>query len=527
MPRKKDTSQALVVTDDGRVFGAHEQPQREQTQQEMEDERLLAALAMLGGSRVADEDLIFDGERLIIPKQWTARDALEFLENHIEQQEEPTVFRKRFNFRPLDGAHALQLALKRVFGTAGLGKPIWSFFGVQRPELVSVQTGVDTSVQVPWGRLEVPLFGGTLHTGSHRHKEYGPIFEITVEAPRKFKAHVEGLFLAIEAELRTNSLYKGQAVTGAEEPEFLDLRGVDPRKVVYSDEVRTQIEANVWTLLEHTQVMRDRAMPLKRAVLFEGDYGTGKTLGAFLTAQIATQPQNGWTFVYCRPGRDDFETVMATARLYQPAVVFFEDVDTIASSGDKDHVSRLLDTFDGITAKGTELVCILTTNHPDRIVKGMVRPGRLDAVIHFGGLDVNGIQQMAEANLGTDTLAPDIDWEEVGTAMGVGTDRAFLPAFAKEALDRAWRYALARSGGDPDVRLSTHDLVSAASGLAPQLDLMLDAGEGEQPDTMAQAITRAARKALQDTRVVRGDLGDADPDHEAFAVLMANGDSAN
>src|SRR6185436_54082 len=97
----------------------------------------------------------------------------------------------------------------------------------------------------------------------------------------------------------------------------------------------------VWTLLEHTQRMRELGMPLKRAVLFEGDYGTGKTLGAFLTAQIAVD--NGWSFHYCRPGRDNIEEVMQTARLYQPSVVFFEDVDTLTESGDRDTVSRLLD----------------------------------------------------------------------------------------------------------------------------------------------------------------------------------------
>jgi hypothetical protein len=96
--------------------------------------------------------------------------------------------------------------------------------------------------------------------------------------------------------------------------------------------------------------MRDEKMPLKRAILFEGDYGTGKTLAAFLTAQIATA--NGWSFHYCRPGRDNIATVMKTARLYQPAVVFFEDVDTIAEGGDADDVSQLLDIFDGNHREG-------------------------------------------------------------------------------------------------------------------------------------------------------------------------------
>ena len=489
------------------------------TRQQTDDERLLEALAMLGGSRIADEDLIFEGDQLIIPARWTARDALKYLRNHIEQQEEETEFERVYRYRPYDGAHALQAALKRVFGTAGLGKPIYTFFGKIPPRLISVPTGPTSSEQVPWGVLAAPLFGGTIMTGEFQDPEYGPLFQLTVTSKRKHKAHVEGLFTAIGSELAANSIYKGKAINGATQPEFLDLRGVDHRKVIYSDEVQTQIEANVWALLEYTEQMRRMGLPLKRAVLFEGDYGTGKTLGAFLTAQIAEE--NGWTFVYCRPGRDDFQTVMNTARLYQPAVVFFEDVDAIAEGGDRDYVSRLLDTFDGITAKGTELLCILTTNHKERIVKAMLRPGRVSSVIHFGGLDEQGISKMAYANLGSENIAPDVDWAQVAEAMGVGTDKAFLPAFAKEALDRAMRYGMARSGGEVDL-LETTDFVHAARGLQPQLDLMLDADEGKTPDPLERAYARATRSALDGTQIKRtGDGGlraapwaQLDTDHE-------------
>ncbi|NIS12736.1 MAG: AAA family ATPase, partial [Thermoplasmata archaeon] len=88
-------------------------------------------------------------------------------------------------------------------------------------------------------------------------------------------------------------------------------------------------------------------------------------------------------FIQCRPGIDNVYDAMKTARLYQPAVVFYEDVDTIAQ-GDQTQghvaVTQLLDIFDGLTAKSTKILAILTTNHPEKIHKGMVRPGRLDAV---------------------------------------------------------------------------------------------------------------------------------------------------
>lgn len=461
-----------------------------------EDKRLLDALAALGSSRIADESIIRKGTQLIIPERWSPQDALRFLKDHIASQEEETAFSRVYRFRPNDGAHALQMALRHIFGTAGIGKPIFTFFGKRPPELKSVPTGVGTSTQVPWGALSAPLFGGTIYTQVHMDDEYGPLFMLMVETRRKHQSHVEGLFEAVQMVLNEHSIYRGKAINGATEPEFIDLTGVDPSKVVYSDHVQGQLSANVWSLLRYTQEHRDRRLPLKRSVLFEGDYGTGKTLAAFLTAQIAVE--NGWTFVYCRPGKDDLDLVMNTARLYQPAVVFFEDVDTIASDS---HVTRLLDVFDGITAKGTELLAILTTNHKESIHKGMVRPGRLDAVIPFEGLDVAGVERLVRSLIPAAELG-EVDYQHVAEAMGVGTDEAFLPAFAKEAIDRAARYALDRTGGSVET-LTTDDFVRASKGLMPQLRLMKGAGEGSKLHPMLAGMERVVNEAIDGARIDR------------------------
>src|SRR5262249_11838703 len=153
-------------------------------------------------------------------------------------------------------------------------------------------------------------------------------FELAVEAPRKYRAHIEAFYQVLEDELRTNSIYRGQAFTGGEEPIFLDTRSIDPSKVVYSQNVMVQLTTHMWSLLRHTDAMRAAGVDLKRAVLVEGPYGTGKTLAGQLTAKEAVDA--GWTFIICRPGKDDLFEVLQTAQLYAPAVVWFEDIDVIA-----------------------------------------------------------------------------------------------------------------------------------------------------------------------------------------------------
>ena len=50
------------------------------------------------------------------------------------------------------------------------------------------------------------------------------------------------------------------------------------------------------------------------------------------TGQVALE--NGWTFIQARPGVDDLSTVLQTAKLYQPAVVFFASSSTFTSSNE-------------------------------------------------------------------------------------------------------------------------------------------------------------------------------------------------
>lgn len=467
------------------------------TQTTKDRKAVLAALESLANERFTEDDITFEGTKLIIPAGMTAHRAIETLERYIAQQETPTTFTRTYQYRPWDGAAAFERAVKHLTGTVGIQTRTQTFFGSKPPERLNIKVGVNESMDVPWGNVYIELFEGQAHLGIEEHDEYGALFHIEITCPRKYRAAVEGLFQLIEQELVENSIYRGKAFDGQEMPEFVDLAGVDPTQVVYSQEVQEQLQANVWSLLDYSDAMRAEGIPLKRAALFHGEYGTGKTLAAFLTALKAQT--NGWTFVYCRPGKDNLELVMQTARLYQPSVVFFEDVDTVSNAtvaepGNKsDAISRLLDTFDGITAKGTELIAILTTNHPEKIHKGMVRPGRLDAVIEFTALDPEGYEQLIRRVVGEDRLDDDLDWEAIAESL-----EGFVPAFVREVVDRTRRYAMSRNGGVLPDKLTTSDFVQAANGLRPQLAMMQEALEGTTIDPLSVSFMELIRPAATD-----------------------------
>lgn len=437
-----------------------------------------------------DEVEFHDGVKIGLPKGMTYKKAKNVLSRLEEEAEMETHFSRDFRYRPDDGAYAALQCVKTRWGMA-LGKPIQTFFGTIPAEKRTINIGPGQTMQVPWGLLEVPIFEGLeLYLAETRDRDYGTIFRIHGTGPRKYQDEIEGFFDDVEAFLQTNSIYRGQAIVGSNNPEFLDLSAFDASKIIFSDEVTATLSGTLLTPIKYTDAMRREGVPLKRALLLEGPYGTGKTSIGMTVAQVAVA--NGWTFISAKPGRDKVEDVLRTARLYQPAVVFVEDIDTQANDGEADAVTKLLEAFDGITSKGGELQIVMTTNHLDRIHKGMLRPGRLDAVVHIGALDRNGVERLVKVIVPTGKLADNVDFDAVYEAM-----EGFLPAFVKEALTRAVTFSIDRLGGARNYTIDTTDIVGAAVSLRPQFDALNGANEGERRPVLEVALGETVKNALK------------------------------
>lgn len=456
----------------------------------------LDLLAEVGGRLVAEEDVKFRGTEFILPETCAdLGDAIKVLRDRMEDEERQHNFRKTFKFRPYDGARATANAIRQAFGFT-IGRPIITFFGKTPPEMIEINVGVDVTESVPWGAMAIPgLKDTTVYLGGAMDEEYGPVFMVNVEAPRKYRFHIEGLFKLIERNLREDSIYRGKVIDGAENPNFVDAWGVNPQEVVYTAAAMHQIEANIWSPIKHAEQLLKLGQPGKRSVLLEGPYGTGKTLAALLTAQVAEK--HGWTFIMCRPGRDSLERTLQTARMYQPSVIFFEDLDSIAGEGGVHHVTKMLDMFDGLSAKGTQMLLVMTTNHVDRIHKGMVRPGRLDSVIHIGAMDRNGIEMLTRRVIG-DRLADDVDFDMVEKSV-VG----YTPSYVREVFDRAVRYSVSANNGVVGM-ITTEDLMQAAEGLRSQLQLQEDASEHDGRPSVEGLITEVVRGQLEGAWIERG-----------------------
>lgn len=493
MPNWEDEMNGLTQDALNRLAQALNGRQEVATKTRSENDKIKAAILKgldeLGKLTVGDDDLIFRGKQFVLPESMEGNidGAIKYLQQQKAQAEERFAFDRQFNYRPYDGAHAFELAMRRMFGTVGIGKPIQMMFREIPPQYITVNISAHETAQVPWGRVTFSPLEANFYIGSSQHREYGLVFSLHVEAPRKHRKRIEAFFTLVEQELREHSIYRGKAFTGAAEPSFIDTAEIDPNRVVYSEDVMVQLETNMWSLLRYTENMRKYGVPLKRAVLVEGPYGTGKTLAGRLTAKEAVE--NGWTFILARPDKDDLTEVLNTAQLYAPAVVWYEDIDTIAHGENYTPISGLLDALDGVTNKGIEVLAGFTTNFVERIHKGVLRPGRLDAVIHIGGLTPELIELLVKVTVPDDILGT-VDYAAVSEAFD-----GYVPAFATEAINRAMRYRMSRNGGVPDV-IETEDLVNAAAGLRPQLALQEAAKEGAKPPAVDTAISKVVTETI-------------------------------
>lgn len=454
-----------------------------------------------------DEVQFHDEPKILLPKDMSFGKAHEVLTRVEEDQETVVGHSKTYRYRPYDGAVACATVMHRRYGIV-FGEATYSFFGKNPPETISVPVSVTETVEVPWGKVSIPAMDPTvLSIGQAIDGQYGLVFRLHSNYPKKYVKEVKAFFEDVENELRTNSIYRGKAVLGTTIPEFLDTSGFRPEEIVFADDVTEILEGTVWSVLRYTAALRDEGVKIKRAGLMYGPYGCGKTSALQNTALIAVE--NGWTYIKAGVGQDVNEA-MRTARLYAPSVLAIEDIDVAASTSEDGEVTKLLETFDGITAKGTEMVVVMTTNHLERIHKGMLRPGRLDAIVEIAELDRNGIERLIKAVVAPNRLDDDVDYTKVAEAMeitvghsdGTYTNHHFYPAFVRESCERAKTVAISLNQGIGDYILDTEALVVAAKSLHAQLKIMLQADEGERKPILDSVFKDAVKGAMHNALIL-------------------------
>lgn len=458
------------------------------------ENRLAAAIkkAMDAESKVLIADVIrHDGPGISIAEDLTLDDAISVLTRKRDEENEMKQFGAVVTAFPYDGAFALKLALEQMFGYVVAAKCICG-----QTHNTEQKINVDakgTKVTVPWGKFCVPGIDGEFSTG---YQWMGKRISFKIEAyiQTKHGPTFDRLVKLVEQILRENSLYKGKVlnISFTDEDDHTlpipEIRFVDVSNAVepiFSDVLTDKLENDVMSYITNSDLARQlNGGTLKRGVLLAGPYGCGKTLTAAWVAKQASE--RGFTFIYVNKPQEFYDAHLL-ARLFQPAVIFVEDIEAVAGHDRSEEVNRLLNVLDGADSKHFDIMVIFTTNHGEKISRAMFRPGRMDITMVVSPPDAGAAIRLA-MHYSEGNIAGSLDeLEEAGEKLA-----GKIPATIQEAVSRARMRAVTRAGRI-DAEITNDDLVNAANSIEQERTSF----PADDPSALQQYGTELGKFALR------------------------------
>ena len=210
------------------------------------------------------------------------------------------------------------------------------------------------------------------------------------------------------------------------------------------ENVKQELREVVEWPLKYPEVFQKMGIEPPKGILLYGPPGTGKTL---LAKAVATE--SGANFIAIRgpevlskwvgESEKAVREVFRRAREVAPAVVFFDEIDSIApvrgqsfDSGVTDRiVNQLLTEMDGIVPL-SNVVVLAATNRPDILDPALLRPGRFDRVIYVPPPDKEARKQILKIHTKKVPLANDVDLDRLAE-LTEGYTGADLAALVREA----------------------------------------------------------------------------------------------
>lgn len=428
--------------------------------------------------------VVFQGEKITLPQGMAIPTAITTLQQFAEAQEAAVSLSEGFEVFPWDGAFALRRCLEKRFGFV-------NFNG--REMRVEVAPGVFDAV--PWGTFDLPDLAR--FTCSVEMKEGRWCFRIAAGCRRKAENVVKTIFKDVRDYLNNGgSIYQGKAIKlrleddqgnrlEMPEPKFIDTREIDVSKLMFNKDVQESIQVSLYTPIARVKDLKAAGLQVKRTVVLGGTYGTGKTLVASAAAKLAVE--NGVTMLYIKRASELAGAIDFIKMYSKPAgMIFCEDIDRGDAAGNTRSVKMddLLNIIDGIDTKNSNIITVLTTNDANALHPGMLRPGRLDAVIHVTPPDRTTAERILRSYCG-DSLNSDADVAPAASLLA-----GQIPAVLAECVKRAKLAQLSlQEPGEPLAPITGEALFLAAQSMQGQLALLQQRIEETQPKKVPELHT--------------------------------------
>ena len=209
------------------------------------------------------------------------------------------------------------------------------------------------------------------------------------------------------------------------------------------------IEAIEWPL-KRPEKFRQMGIRPPKGILLYGPPGTGKTM---IAQAVANETAANFISVrghqmlskWMGESEKAIREIFRKARQVSPAIIFFDELDSIAPMRGTDEgshamervVNQLLSELDGLEAL-KDVVVIAATNRPDILDPALLRSGRFDRMLLVGPPDKLGRHEILKIQAAGMPKAEDVNLEELAelTEGYVGSD---LTTLCREAAMLALR----------------------------------------------------------------------------------------
>ncbi|MGM0605570.1 MAG: AAA family ATPase, partial [Halobacteriota archaeon] len=268
---------------------------------------------------------------------------------------------------------------------------------------------------------------------------------------------------------------------------FVEVPDVTWEDVGGLEDTKERLRETIQWPLEYPEVFDAMDVQSAKGVMLYGPPGTGKTL---LAKAVANEAESNFISIkgpellnkFVGESEKGVREVFSKARENAPTVVFFDEIDSIATergshtgdSGVSERVvSQLLTELDGLESL-EDVVVVATTNRPDLIDSALLRPGRLDRHVHVPVPDEEARRAILDVHTEHKPLADDVDLDSIArrTDGYVGADlealcREASMAASREFIHSVSRQEVAESVGN--VRVTMAHFEEALDGVQPSV----------------------------------------------------------
>jgi transitional endoplasmic reticulum ATPase len=276
---------------------------------------------------------------------------------------------------------------------------------------------------------------------------------------------------------------------------YEDVGGLDSEL----DAVREMIELP----MRHPELFQALGIEPPQGVLLHGPPGTGKTL---IAKAVANEIDAGFQTIsgpeimskYYGESEERLREVFETAESEEPAIVFIDEIDSIApkrgdTEGSVEHrvVAQLLSLMDGLGDHG-QITIIGTTNRIDAVDPALRRGGRFDREIEVGAPDANGRGEILRIHTREMPLADDVDLDAYAS-----NTHGFVGADLESVVREAGMNALRRVRPTLDLDAETID-AETLDGLAVTADDFRRALREVEPSALREVFVEAPNVTWDD-----------------------------